>query len=156
MGLMNTRMGQTQAILLSGAPLTLTGTPTFAGATAPSGISASFIQTQKLSDWVCTGEVWRPVGFQLYTTTTTTVTAPLFQVTKNGTANTSSTTTASAVRTAPFNEFLAFAAYTPGTDAAADQWSVKCSTSPSAGAAMAALHYVQITVQGISTAVTTL
>lgn len=156
MGLVATRLGQTRAVPISGAPLTLTGTPTFAGAQAPSGISTTFIQAQDLSQWVCTGEVWRVVGFQLYTTTTTTVTAPLFQVDKNGTPNTSSTTTASAVRTAPFSEFLAFASYTPGTDAAGDKWSVKCSTSPSAGAAMAAIHYVEITVSGISTAVTTL
>lgn len=156
MGLVNTRLGQTKTILVSGAPLTLTGTPTFAGAQSPSGSSAAFLQAQFLSQWVCTAEVWRVVGMQLFTTTTTTVTAPLFQVDKNGTPNTSSTTTASAVRTAPFAEYLAFANYTPGTDAAGDKWSVKVSTSPSAGAAMVMLHYVNITVPAISSAVTTL
>lgn len=156
MGLVDTRLGQTKTILVSGAPLTLTGTPTFAGAAMPSGNSAAFLKAQFLSEWVCTGEAWRVIGMQLYTTTTTTVTAPLFQVDRNGTPNTSSTTTASAVRTAPFAEYLAFASYTPGADAAGDKWSIKCSTSPSAGAAMAALHYVNITVAGISTAVTTL
>lgn len=156
MGLVNTRLGQTKTILVSGAPLTLTGTPTFAGAQAPSGNSATFLQAQFLTQWVCTGEVWRVIGMQLYTTTTTTVTAPLFQVDKNGTPNTSSTTTATAVRTAPFAEYIPFASYTPGTDAAGDKWSIKNSTSASAGAAMAALHYVNITVAAISSAVTTL
>ncbi len=156
MGLVNTRLGQTKAIMISGAPLTMTGTPTFAGAACPSGNSTAFIQAQFLSDWICTGEAWRVVGLQLYTTTTSTVTAPLFQVDKAGTPNTSSTTTATAVRTAPFSEYIPFATYTPGTDTAGLKWSVKISTSPSAGAAMAAIHYVNITVTGVSSAVTTL
>jgi hypothetical protein len=156
MSLMLTRVGQTRAILVSGAPLTLTGTPTFAGAQSPNGNSVAFIQAQKLSDWLCTGEVWRVLGIQLYTTTTTTVTPPVFQLVKNGTPITLALTTASAVRTAPFSEYLAFATYPPGTDAAGDTWSVKNSVSASAGAAMCAIHYTEITVQGISTAVTTL
>jgi hypothetical protein len=156
MSLMLLRVGQTRVVPISGAPLTLTGTPTFAGAQAPTGNSAAFIVAQKLADWVCTGEVWRVIGMQLYTTTTTTVTPPVFQVAKNGTPITAGVTTASAVRTAPFSEYFAFASYAPGTDAAGDTWSAKNSVSASAGAAMAALHITEITVQGISTAVTTL
>jgi hypothetical protein len=165
------QLGQSKSILVTGSPLTITGTPTTNGVQPPNGNAVALIQNCKLSDWVSTGEVWRPLGIQLLTTTSSTVTPPVFQIQKDTAGNNTplvptsgGVTTASAIRTAPFGEYLAFSSYvsTAGVlnfaalDAAGDKWFVKNTVSSTAGAVMITLHYACINVAGISDAVTTL
>lgn len=172
MSIKSRQLGQTKNILITGSPLTLTGTPTTNGVEAPFSNATALLQNCKLTDWVTTGEVWRPMGIQLLTTTTTTAPAPVFQLQKDTAGNNTplvpsagGVTTASANRTAPFGEYLSFSSYVVAVsgvlnyaaqDGVGDKWFVKCSTSPGAGAAMITLHYVTINVPGISDALTTL
>lgn len=166
------QLGQTNIVPLTTTTLTLTGTPSTPSVAAPSAQTVALIQGAKLTDWVSTGEVWRPLGIQVVTTTTSTVTIPVFTLQKGTIANASFAAASSggvatsALRTAPFSEYIPFTNYV-GTgalagvslftaDAAGDNWRVNVSTSPSAGAAVILMHYVRINVAGISDAVTTL
>jgi hypothetical protein len=149
--------------------LTLTGTPSTTSVAAPSSTVVGFIQNSRLGDWVSTAEVWRPTGVQLVTTTSTTVTVPILTLQKGTIANASFAAASaggvatSALRTAPFSEYIPFTNYVTSAnvsnftaDAAGDNWRVNVSTSPTAGAAAIFLHYVLIGVAGVSDAVTTL
>jgi len=151
--------------------LTLTSTPTTNGVGAPFGNTVTLIQNAKLSEWVSTAEVWRPVGVNVQATTTITVTAPVLTLQKAATSTTSNTfaaASAGGVATAsllaagsasyfPFTSYVTAAGVSNFTaDAAGDVWRVSVGTSPSAGAANIQLHYVLIDVAGISDAVTTL
>ena len=178
MSLKSRQLGQTKAVRLTNTTLTLTGTPTTPGACAPSGQTVGLLQKAKLTDWVSTGEVWRPLGIGLMVTTTCTTPGSIFTLNKaansasaaNSYAAASSggvTTVTNVTLTAPISLYLPFSDYSAPTstspnatnftaDAAGDVWAVNVSTSPGAGAAHIDLRYVCIDVQGISDAVTTL
>jgi hypothetical protein len=167
----NRQLGQTRLGFLNAA-LTLTGTPTSNGLGAPFGTTLALIQTGKLSDWVSTGEVLRPLGVQVQCTTTITVTNPVYTLKKAASSPTAAATfnaassggvvtgtllTAGSAQYYPFSTYLSASGGSLFTsDAAGDIWAVTVSTSPTAGAANLQLHYVLIDVVGISDAVTTL
>jgi hypothetical protein len=147
--------------------ITVTGANASRQAATPNTIAVALLRnasatasgaTIPLTQDHCTGEVWRPVGVIVQTTTTTTVTATAFTLRKNGTnAATGGIATMGAVRTAPFSEFCPFTNYTfTAADAAGDKWDVVVSTTSSAGVVEITLVYAVITVAGISDAVTTL
>ena len=166
------QLGGTRAVRLTNTTLTLTSTPTTPGACAPFGHTVALLQTGKLTDWVSTAEVWRPLGVQIMATTTITVTAPVYTLQKAANSLTTAPTFASAssggvatgtLQAAPNTNYYPFTTYltTAGVsnftaDAAGDNWAINVSTSPSAGAAHITLHYVCINSSGISDAVTTL
>jgi hypothetical protein len=169
----NRQLGGTRSVFLNAA-LTLTSTPVSGSAAAPSAQTVGLIQGFKLSDWVSTGEVWRPLGINVHATTTITVTNPVATLQKAPLALTQTFVSAATggVATIPLQVApgSAYAPFTGGTatstnvapytfaaaDAAGDSWRVSIGTSPSAGAANLQLHYVLIDVAGISDAVTTL
>lgn len=166
------QLGSTKSIPLTGATLTLTGTPNTNSVAAPSGQVVAMLQTGKLSDWVSTGEVWRPLGVNVAATTTITVTNPVYGLRKAAAAIDQSSGFAAAssggvatgsLLVAVSSAYYAFTTYLTSAgasrftaDAAGDSWRVAVSTSPSAGAATIQLHYVNINSAGISDAVTTL
>jgi hypothetical protein len=174
MSIKSRQLGQTRAIRLTNTTLTLTGTPTTPGAQAPFGNVVAFLQNSKLTEWVSTGEVWRPIGINLMVTTTATTPGSVFTLNKAASSTTAANTYAAAssgglttvtavTLTAPISLYLPFTSYvtTAGAsnftaDAAGDVWAVNVSTSPGAGAAHITLHYVLIEVAGISDAITTL
>lgn len=167
----NRQLGQSRLAFLNAA-LTLTGTPTTNGVGAPFGTTVALIQSGKLSDWVSTGEVLRPLGVQIQCTTTITVTNPVFTLKKAASQPTGASTfnaassggvatgtllTAGSAQYYPFTTYLSAAGASLFTaDAAGDQWAVTVSTSPTAGASNVQLNYVLIDIPGISDAVTTL
>ena len=172
------QLGGTRVVTLlstAGAnPLTLTGTPATSSMSSPSGTTVGVIQGFKLSEWISTGEVWRPLGVNVMATTTITVTAPVFTLQKAPNLLTevpvSAATGGAATGVLQVAPGSFYAAFTGGTatstnvapytfaaaDAAGDAWNIKVSTSPTAGAAVVSLHYALIDVAGISDAVTTL
>jgi len=172
MSLKSRQLGQTKSIRLTNTTLTLTGTPTTPGACAPFGQTVALLQNGKLTEWVSTGEVWRPLGVMIMATTTVTVTAPVYTLQKAANSLTTAPTFASAssggvatgtLQVAPNTNYYPFTDYIGAdgvsnftADAAGDNWAVNVSTSPSAGAAHISLCYVNINVSGISDAVTTL
>lgn len=170
MSLKARQVGQSKTIALNMA-LTLTGTPTTNGAGAPLGNVVAFLQNSKLTDWVTTGEVWRPLGIQVQATTTITVTPPVAQLQRAPASTTSNTfaspssggvatmtlLVAGSARYYPFTTYVTAAGASNFiADAAGDVWAVNISTSPTAGAANIQLHYCNINVAGISDAITTL
>lgn len=171
MSLKSRQLGQTKTAFLNAA-LTLTGTPNSNGFGAPLSNTVALLQNGKLSEWVSTGEVIRPLGVQVQSTTTITVTAPVLTLQKAASTPTGAPSFAAAssggVATAtllaagsaqyfPFTTYLSSAGASLFTaDAAGDVWRVAVTTSPSAGAANLQLHYVNINVQSISDAVATL
>lgn len=172
MSLKSLQLGQTKITRLTNATLTLTGTPTTPGVCAPFGQTVALLQTGKLTEWVSTGEVWRPLGVMVMATTTITVTAPVYQLQKAANSLTTAPTFASpssggvatgTLQVAPNTNYYPFTTYLSSAgaslftaDAAGDNWAVFVSTSPSAGAAHISLAYVNINVAGISNAVATL
>lgn len=174
MSIKSRQLGGTRSIRLTNATLTLTGTPTTPGAAAPFGNTVALLQNAKLSEWVCTAEVWRPLGINLMVTTTCTTPGSIFTLNKAAASASAANTYAAAssgglttvtnvTLTAPISLYLPFTSYVTAAgasnftaDAAGDVWAVNVSTSPGAGAAHIALHYVLIEVAGISDAVTTL
>jgi hypothetical protein len=168
------QLGGTRAVRLTNATLTLTGTPTTPGVQVPFGNTVALLQTGKLTDWVSTAEVWRPIGMGLMVTTSASTPGSVFTLNKAASstsaansyaaASSGGVTTVTAVTlTAPISLYLPFSSYltTAGVsnftaDAAGDVWAVNVSTSPGAGAAHISLHYVLINSAGISDAVTTL
>lgn len=169
----NRQIGATKSIFMNAA-LTLTGTPTTSPVGAPLSQAVGNIQGFKLSDWVSTGEVWRPMGINVSATTSITVTNPVFTLQKAPAALTnvfvSAATGGVATGSLLVTPSAAYYPFTGGTtlpanqspytfaaaDAAGDVWRVSVTTSPTAGAANVLLHYVNIDVAGISDAVTTL
>src|SRR5215468_6611080 len=169
------QLGGTKNVFLNAA-LTLTSTPTTKSAASPSGIVASVIQGFKLSDWVSTAEVWRPLGVGITATTTITVTAPVYTLQKAPAALDQTFVSAATggvatgtllVATSNASAFYGFSAGTasPTTaspytfaaaDAAGDSWRISVTTSPAAGAADIRLHYVNILVSGLTDAISTL
>jgi hypothetical protein len=107
---------------------------------------------------------------RVMTTTTSTVTIPVFQLQKdtagNGTPLVPSAggSATSALRTATFDEYIPWTTYvtTAGAmnfaaqDGVGDKWYVKVSTSPTAGKGALWLRYTCIEVAGVSDALTTL
>lgn len=172
MSLKARQVGQTKCIPLTGATLTLTSTPNTNSVGAPKSQVVAMLQNIKLTDWVQTGEVWRPLGVNVGATTTITVTPPQFTLQKAASAVDQSSGFAAAssggiatgtLLTATSSAYYAFTTYVSSSggslftaDAAGDSWRVNVSTSPSAGAATIQLHYVNINVAGISDAVTSL
>lgn len=172
MSLKARQVGQTKSIMLNGTTLTLTSTPVSNSVGAPASNVVAFLQNAKLTDWVSTGEVWRPTGLQVSATTTITVTNPVatlqkaalaldqssgFAAASSGGVATIALLVATSSRYHPFTTYVTSAGVSNFTaDAAGDSWRVSIGTSPSAGAATLQLHYVNINVQGISDAVTTL
>jgi hypothetical protein len=171
----NRQLGSTKAICVCAATA-LTGTPNAGAAGAPFNQTVGLIQGFKVSEWVSTGEVWRPLGINVLSTTTFTVTAPVYQLQKGSSAAVTVTyvaptsggsVTQTGLLAAGSAIYLPWSAGTVITtnnapytfaaaDAAGDVWSVKVTTSPTAGNATISLHYVCIDVAGISDAVTTL
>lgn len=173
MSFKNRQIGATKIAFLN-STLTLTGTPNSGSIASPTGIVAANIQGFKLSDWVATGEVLRPLGVNVHATTTITVTAPVFTLQKAPAALTQTFVSAAtggvatgSLLVAPASAFYGFTggtalplATSPYTfaaaDAAGDSWRVSVSTSPSAGAANLQMHYVNILSSGITDAIATL
>ena len=172
----NRQLGQTRMALLNTA-FTLTSTPVTNGVCAPFANTVALLQSSKLTDWVSTGEVWRPLAVQVQATTSITVTAPVLTLQKApfvGTTQVPASASAGGVATAtlltaksagycPFTDYVTGAptAALPNAtkfvaDAAGDCWSISVTTSPSAGAATLSLAYVLIDVAGVSDAITTL
>lgn len=174
MSVKSRQLGQTKSVRLTNTTLTLTSTPTTPGACAPFGNTVALLQTGKLSDWVSTAEIWRPLGIGVMVTTTCTTPGAIFTLNKAANQVTSAmsyaaassggvTTVTNVTVTAPNSSYYQFSTYlsTAGVslftaDAAGDVWAVNVSTSPGAGAAHISLHYVNINVAGLSDAVTTL
>lgn len=133
--------------------LTLSGTNESARAAAASLIPAAVLNAFGLNDYHTTGEYWRPVGILAQYTTTTTVTPPVVQLWKNGAVadqgagNTGGTATLE-LKTAPDAFFYPFTAYTPTADAAGDKWSVKVTTTATAGVATIIMFYATVPVVG--------
>ncbi len=147
--------------------VTTTGANASRQGTAPNNISTALLQNARaassgaaipLTQYQSIGEVWRPVGVILQTTTTTTVAIPAFTLRKNGTnAATGGVATMGALRTAPFSEFVPFTDYTfAAPDAAGDKWDILTTTTSTAGAVEVTLVYAVIAVAGVSEAVSTL
>lgn len=169
----NRQIGATKLVMVNYA-LTLTGTPASGSMASLTGTVPANIQGFKLSDWVATGEVMRPLAVQCHATTTITVTNPVYTLQKapalltqvfvsaaTGGVATGSLLVAASSATYGFTGGTAIpTAVSPYThaaaDAAGDSWRILVSTSPTAGAANLGLHYVNIDVAGISDAVTTL
>lgn len=167
------QIGATKTAFLNAA-LTLTSTPASGSFASATGTVAANIQGFKLSEWVCTGEVIRPLGLNVHATTTITVTNPVYTLQKAPAALSQSFVSAAtggvatgSLLVAPGSAYYAFTSGTAvplatspytfaAADAAGDSWRVSVSTSPSAGAANLQLHYVNIDVAGISDAVGTL
>lgn len=166
------QLGQTKTAFLNAA-LTLTGTPTTNAFASPQSQTVALLQNAKLTEWVSTGEVLRPLGVQIQATTTITVTNPVFTLQKSAINPTGAPSFAAAssggvatgtLLNAGNAQFYPFTSYINATtggsnftaDAAGDQWRISVSTSPTAGAANILLHYVNIDAVGISDAVTTL
>lgn len=168
------QLGGTRFVCLNSA-LTLTGTPVCNGAGTPVSQTVALLQKTKVTDWVSTGEVWRPLGVMVQSTTSITVTAPVLTLEKAATSATSNTFAAASsggIATAsllaagsakyyPFTDYSAPTSTSPNAtnftaDAAGDVWTVAVTTSPTAGAANIQLGYALINVVGISDAVTTL
>ena len=134
---------------------------------APNGTTIGLIVAPRLTEWVSTGEVWRPLGLQVITTTTTTVTVPNVTLQKNAVNPTAGgVTSMTTLRTAPFSEYASFSSggTTPNFtgvvfaagDAAGDKWGVIVSTTSTAGAQCYYLHYACVAIPGLSDAVTNL
>ena len=154
--------------------MTLTGTPTSGTFASATGTAIGNISGFKISDWVSTGEILRPLGVNVCATTTITVTNPVYTLQKAPAALSQTYVSAATGGVATGSLLVAgssaFYAFTGGTtlpanvspytfaaaDAAGDSWRVSVSTSPTAGAANLQLHYVNIDVAGISDAVATL
>jgi hypothetical protein len=169
----NRQIGATKLCMLN-YTLTLTGTPTTNTFASPTGTVAANIQGFKLSDWVSTGEIIRPLGVQVCATTTITVTNPVYTLQKAPAALTQTFVSAAtggvatgSLLVAPASAYYGFTsgtalplAVSPYTfaaaDAAGDSWRISVTTSPTAGAGNVGFHYVNIDVAGISDAVTTL
>lgn len=164
------QIGATKACMIAAAA-TLVGTPLLGAISSPFGQTVALLQTGKLTEWVSTGEVLRPLGVSLFATTAFTVTSPALQLQKaaTGIAQAYAAASSGGVVAAtgliglgsgiyfPFTTYLSAAGASLFTaDAAGDSWGVKVTTSPTAGAANAILHYANILVAGISDAVTTL
>lgn len=151
------QLGQTKNITLVGSVTTSAGNESVQ-VQAPTANTVGILTSNKLTEWVSIGEVWRPIGLQMITTTTTTVTAPKVTLRKNGvSAATGGVAATSAVQTAPHTEYISFTNYTfAAADAAGDKWSVLVTTTSTAGVQSYILHYALIDVAGISDAVTTL
>ncbi len=174
------QLGSTKAIQIANA-LTITTAANSLGVSAPVNNVVGVIQGFKLSEWVSTGEVWRPLGVNVACTTTFTVVAPIFQLQKAPLALLGANTFVSAATggaatggpaaagllVAPGNAYYPFSAGTAtstnvapytfaAADAAGDVWRVTLSTGVTAGVANLILHYVNIDVSGISDAVGTL
>jgi hypothetical protein len=166
------QLGGSRIVRLTDSTLTLTSTPTTPYACAPFGHTVALLQTGKLTEWVSTGEVWRPLGVTIMATTTITTTAPVYTLKKGANSTTTAPTMAAAssggvatgtLQVAPNTNYYPFTTYLSSAgaslftaDAAGDVWGVTVSTSPAAGAANISLNYVLIDVAGISDAVTTL
>lgn len=183
MSIKSRQLGQTRMAYVAHA-LTITTNALTTGVSAAVGNAVGNIQGFKLSEWVCTGEVWRPLGINVVATTTFTVVAPIFALQKAPlsllgnntyvTAATGGTVTggpaAAGLLVAPGTAYYAFgsgvasatlpASVSPYTfaaaDAAGDCWLVKVTTGVTAGVANIHLHYSNYEVAGISDAVTTL
>ena len=166
------QLGGQRFIQLTGATLTLTSTPVTGIVQAPRAGVVAMLQNSKLTDWVSTGEVWRPLGINVQATTTITVTAPVYTLQKGADSATTGNSMAAAssggvatgtLQVAPNGRYFPFTTYVTSAgvsnftaDAAGDCWNVSVTTSPSAGAALIYLGYVIINVAGISDAITTL
>lgn len=183
MSMKSRQLGQTR-IAFAATALTITTGALTLGISAPVGNAVGNIQGFKLSEWVCTGEVWRPLGVNIIATTTFTVVAPIFTLQKAPLALLGANSYVSAATggiatggpaaagllVAPGTAYYAFtsgvasatqpASVSPYTfaaaDAAGDVWRVNVTTGVTAGVATIHLHYVNIDVAGISDAVTTL
>lgn len=152
------QLGQTRTIsLLAAAGVTVTGTNPSGEVQAPLSNTIAILTGNKLTEWVSTGEVWRPIGVQWMTTTSTTVTIPAVTLQKNQVAPSSGgVSTQGALRTAPFGEYQTFTNYAyAAADAAGDKWRVATSTAATAGVVNFSLHYALIDVAGLSDALTT-
>ncbi len=171
MSLKSRQLGSTKFALLN-ATFTLTGTPTTNAFGSPFGQTVALLQNGKLTEWVSTAEVLRPLGVQIAATTTITVTNPVFTLKKAVSTPTGASTFAAAssggvatgtLLAAGSAQFYPFTDYIGSdgvsnfvADAAGDQWAVTVSTSPTAGASNVGIHYVNIAVPAVSDAVTTL
>lgn len=184
MSMKSRQLGQTKSVLLATA-LTITTNAVTTGFASPNLNATQNVQGFKLSEWVSTGEVIRPLGINVAATTTFTVVAPIFVLQKAPASALGANTYVSAATggiagggpapagllVAPGSQYYAFSgaavaaagntlALSPYTFAAADAvgdvWRVLASTGVTAGVANIALHYVNIDVVGISDAITTL
>lgn len=171
MSLKSRQLGSTKFVKLNTA-LTLTGTPTTNAFGSPFGQTVALLQNAKLTEWVSTGEVLRPLGVQVQATTTITVTNPILTLQKAVSTPTGASSFASAssggvatstLLAAGSAQFFPFTDYVGSdgisnfvADAAGDQWRLSVTTSPTAGAADLGLHYVNIGIASVSDAVTTL
>lgn len=169
----NRQIGATKLVMLN-YTFTLTGTPNTNSYASVTGTAVGNIQGFKLSDWVSTGEIIRPLGVQACATTTITVTNPVYTLQKAPAALTQTFVSAATGGVATGSLLVAGASayypFTSGTvvplntspytfaaaDAAGDSWRIAVTTSPTAGAGNLGLQYVNIDVAGISDAVATL
>jgi hypothetical protein len=179
MSIKSRQLGQTKIFFAANA-LTITTGALSLGVSAPVGQTVGLIQGFKLSEWVTTNEVWRPLGVNVIATTTFTVVAPIFTLQKaplallGGNTYVSAATggvatggpAAAGLLVAPGTAYYPFtggtatqtniAPYTfAAADAAGDCWRVNVTTGVTAGVANLHIHYVNIEVAGISDALAT-
>jgi hypothetical protein len=180
MSIKSRQLGQTKIAPVAAALTITTGANTL-GVSAPVSQTVGLLQGFKLTEWVSTGEVWRPLGINVIATTTFTVVAPIFTLQKAPLSLLGGNTYVSAATggvatggpapagllVAPGTFYYPFSAGTAtstnvapytfaAADAAGDCWRVTLSTGVTAGVATILLHYVNYEVAGISDAVTTL
>jgi hypothetical protein len=122
---------------------------------SPSGLATlptSNIQKFKLTGRIGPAIVFRPLGIDWVTTTTTTVTAPVLTLRKNGANVTGATVTIPLAAAGVADTFGAFPDYSAniGTDAVGDSWSVFVSTTSTAGVISVWLWVACIVVPGIN------
>jgi hypothetical protein len=180
MSIKSRQLGQTKVAQMANA-LTITTAAVTLGFSSPNANNTQNIQGFKLSEWVSTGEVLRPLGINVAATTTFTVVAPIFQLQKAPLSLLGNNTFVSAATggiagggpapagllVAPGSFYYPFSggtalplATSPYTFAAADAvgdvWRVLVSTGVTAGVANIQMHYVNIDVASISDAIATL
>ena len=144
-------------------------------------LTPALVTGLKLTNWISSGEVIRPLGISIRCATTITVTAPQFTVQKaplaltgasafsspsSGGVATASLLTAGSAAFYPLTSYIPVsvrfvdgitqATNFPTVDAVGDQWQFVVTTTATAGTGAITMHYVMLDVAGISDAVTTL
>ena len=146
---------------ISWGSLTVTGANETFRAVSASGITGNVLQRYRISGTQPPAEQWIPVGVAWVVTTGITVTAAVVQLQKNGVApnGPSATAALNGIVTMPIvalsaiNEFFApFSDYTfAAGPAAGDAWSIKVTTTATAGIVTARMVYFpSYTVLGVT------
>lgn len=133
--------------------LTTTGANESARVSPVTGASGPLLQSKFLSSIFTPNEVWVPIGISYIITTGITVTNAVVTLTKNGVA--AATGGTATLPIAALGANYIFAAFTPWTftaaDAAGDLWSVKVSTTSTAGVVNPVLLWYSVRqVAGVS------